>query len=375
MTSPSTAVEALPPLYVSWMGELLAGPIPRESRASCDDCAMCAHGEDRPGPRNHYFDPHIKCCTYVPDLHNFLVGRILSDDDTTARIGRTRVEEAIRKGIAVTPLGLGKPPAFSLLYANGPNAFGRSHNLRCPYFIEDGGRCGVWRNRESTCATWFCKHARGKVGRAFWQDALHRLLRVVEVDLARWCVLEIGLSDEALRHLLESEAWTQVREPLSAEAIDYRVEKERYARIWGEWRGREVDFFLRCAQLVSNLSWSEVLEISGPSARTYARLTQEAYRSLTSNDLPPALEVGAFQVVEARHATTRVTTYSSFDPIDVPNAVMALLPWFDRRPTQEVLDAIADKTGIRLDRSLVRKLVDFGVLISPGTSPEPAWLP
>jgi hypothetical protein len=378
MTSANAAVEPLPPLYAGWVAELLAGPIPRESRASCDDCAMCARPTVRPGPRSHYFDPSTKCCTYVPDLHNFLVGRILSDDDPAARTGRTRVEQAIREGIAVTPLGLGRPPVFSLLYANGSNAFGRSQSLRCPYFIEDGGRCGVWRHRESTCMTWFCKHVRGSVGFAFWRDGLHRLLRVIEVDLARWCVLEIGLSDEALRHLSDREAWTQVAEPLNAEAIDHRVEAERYAQIWREWRGREVEFFVRCAQLVNNLSWSEVLEISGPAARAHARLAKHAYGRLTSDDLPPRLEVGAFHVVEAQHETTRVSTYSNIDPIDVPNIVMALLPLFDGRPTEEVLDAITEKTGIHLDRSLVRKLVDFDVLIphvSSSESTHPSSLP
>jgi hypothetical protein len=226
----------------------------------------------------------------------------------------------------------------------------------------------VWRNRESTCFTWFCKHVRGSLGWAFWREGLHRLLSVIERNLAQWCVLEIGLSDQTLRHLSESEAWTRVSEPLSPEAIDSRVEEERYARIWGEWRGREIDFFLRCAQLVDNISWSEVLEIGGPAARAYARLTKDAYGRLTSNDLPRWLEVGAFQVLEANHETTRVSAYSGIDPINVPNVVMALLPWFDGRPTDEVLDVIADKTGIRLDRLLVRKLVDFGVLIPADSS-------
>jgi hypothetical protein len=259
-----------------------------------------------------------------------------------------------------------------LLYDESPAAFGRSQAMRCPYFIEDGGRCGVWRNRESTCATWFCKHDRGRIGLAFWREGLHRLLRVIEVDLARWCVLEIGLSDEALRHLSEGEAWTQVIGPLNAEAVDHRVDEVRYARIWGEWRGREIDFFLRCAQLVNNLSWSEVLEISGPAVRTFARLTKHAYDRLTSSDLPPRLEVGAFQVLETNHETTRVNAYTNSDPIDVPNVVMALLPFFDGRPTEEALDAIKDKTGISLDRLLVRKLVDFNVLTAADSSPGPA---
>jgi Fe-S-cluster containining protein len=357
------AAEPLPPLYARWIKEFLPGPVSRESRATCDDCAMCARTTERPGAGNYYFDPRAKCCTYAPTLHNFLVGRILSDEDSAAQAGRMRVEQAIRQGLAVTPLGLGKPAAYAVLYANSANAFGRGESLRCPYFIEDGGRCAVWRNRESTCATWFCKHDRGGVGRTFWRDALHRLLQAVEVDLARWCVAEVGLGDEALRYLLDSEAWTNLHRPLNAEAIDRRMEEGSYARIWGEWRHREADFFLRCAQLVNGLSLAEVLEICGPDARIYARLTESAYAELISDELPPALKVGPFQVLEVRHEATRIVTYSKFDPIDVPNVVMAMLPWFDGRPTEDALSAITEKSGMRLDRSLVRKLADFAVLV------------
>lgn len=32
--------EPLPALYAGWLEDLLGAPIPRESRATCDDCAM-----------------------------------------------------------------------------------------------------------------------------------------------------------------------------------------------------------------------------------------------------------------------------------------------------------------------------------------------
>jgi hypothetical protein len=65
------------------MAELLGGIIPRESRASCDNCAMCAVGGagQQSAPRAYFFDPLVKCCSFVPDLPNFLVGGILSDAD------------------------------------------------------------------------------------------------------------------------------------------------------------------------------------------------------------------------------------------------------------------------------------------------------
>src|SRR5438034_10877336 len=84
----------LPPLYAAWMDQLLAGPIPPESEATCHDCAMCNQGTEASSPNGpgYYFSPQTKCCTYLPELHNFLVGRILSDDDPASATGRATVE-------------------------------------------------------------------------------------------------------------------------------------------------------------------------------------------------------------------------------------------------------------------------------------------
>src|SRR5581483_9117563 len=99
-----------------------------------------------------FFDPGAKCCTYNPRLPNFLVGRILSDDDPAALRGRATVEERIRRRVAVTPLGLLHDPVQRLLYDHSKGAsFGRSAALLCPHYLKDSGQCGVWKNRESTC--------------------------------------------------------------------------------------------------------------------------------------------------------------------------------------------------------------------------------
>jgi hypothetical protein len=359
----NTEQEPLPPLYDGWVTELLQGNVPRESRATCNDCAMCSSPGARSGPRDHYYDPRTKCCTYIPVLHNFLVGRILSDKEPANRAGRVTVEKRIADGVAVTPLGLGAPPTFSVLYSNvSAEAFGRSQTLRCPHYLEDGGRCGVWRNRNSVCSTWFCKHVRGQVGYTFWRHSLLHLLRYVEQDLACWGVLQLDLGDEAFQHLMS----TRDRDDgLTAESIDNRVETERHKRIWGEWCGREADFFVRCAELVERLSWSEVLAICGPQAHAYARLTKQAFAKLTSDAIPPVLTIGPMQIVQIQQEATRVSTYSSLDPVEVPNVVMALWQYFDGRPTDDAVDAIAAKTGIRLEPALIRKMVDFGILVPP----------
>jgi hypothetical protein len=178
-------------------------------------------------------------------------------------------------------------------------------------------------------------------------------------------MLEVGVSEEVLRESADSGAWEGQAEPLDAAGLDHRVDEAAYERLWGAWCRRESDFYQRCAELVSPLSLAEVLAICGPDARAQALLTRHAFAKLTRHDVPTALEVGAFRVVERLHGATRLVSYSEYDPIDAPDAIMSVLPAFDGRPTVEALAAIADERGIQLTPDLVRKLVDFGILTEP----------
>src|SRR5262249_55419500 len=110
------------------MAQALPGPIPAETRATCQQCAMCppATGAASPTPSPDYFNPQTKCCTYLPRLPNFLVGGILADETPEMAPGRASVEQRIRKGVTVTPLGLAADARFQLLYWAGRGAtFGK----------------------------------------------------------------------------------------------------------------------------------------------------------------------------------------------------------------------------------------------------------
>ena len=150
----------LPPLFAGWMDVLLPGPIPAERNATCDRCAMLPPTPSE-GETGFFYSPSTKCCTYLPELANFLVGRILSDGDPEAAAGRATIEARIAKGVGVTPLALHRTPGTTLLYRASPGSLARPSRCAAPHYLEDGGRCGVWRHRESTCATWFCKYGRG----------------------------------------------------------------------------------------------------------------------------------------------------------------------------------------------------------------------
>ena len=150
----------LPPLYAGWVEELLSGPVPEETRATCHNCAMLPRESDG-APDVLHFHPATKCCTFVPLLPNFLVGRILADSDPAGASGRRSVLERLRAADGVSPLGLDVPRRYGFLYGHN-GGFGRTPSMRCPHYLEtEGGLCGVWKHRNSICSTWFCKHDRG----------------------------------------------------------------------------------------------------------------------------------------------------------------------------------------------------------------------
>lgn len=350
----------LPDTYARWIARLLDAPVPVEGRATCETCAMApAHGAVT-GPQHFHAD--TKCCTYVPTLPNFRVGAILDDPTPEGKHGRESVAARVAAGAGVTPLGVAAPPVVKLVYDHGvtpsDSAFGRTRALRCPHFLEDTGGCGIWRYREATCATWFCKHERGATGQTFW-ETMRQLLAAVEHALARWCLLELDPGDEALRRLLDPPH----AHPDGAE-IDGFADPVRYATVWGRWRGREEEFYRACAERVEGLSPEEVARLGGAEVALLAHTLRRARARMEAPVPDRPLKLSPFQRVELGPVTSRVTTYREFDPVEIPTEVLTVLPRLEGRTPRRALQ-IAASAGVRLDADLLRRLLDYEVLV-PG---------
>jgi hypothetical protein len=346
------------------MDDLLGQPIPRESRATCEDCAMCAPSGGAEAA-TLYFNPRIKCCTYVPRLPNYLVGSVLADGDAASSAGRATVEQRIDAGVGVTPLGLERSKVYELLYDNGMPAFGRAESMRCPHYVEEaGGRCGIWRHRNAVCATWFCKYERGSVGVAFW-DRLRDLLMVVEADLAAWCVLESNLDETAIGASFPDARRPDASDRMGADDLDGRADPDLARKLWGNWLGREREFYRECARRIRSLSWEDVLRIAGPVVAARARIARRAFGALLHDDPPERLTAGPIQIISQGKAGARVVTYSSYDPLDLTPAVLEILPYFDGRSTIQACAQIQQDLGVQVSADLVRKLSDFEVLVPP----------
>ena len=359
----------LPALYRPWIEALRGGSIPAESEATCDRCAMLAppsspaSGENRRAVPDGdlFFDPRVKCCTYVPALPNFLVGRILLDPAPESAAGRASVEARIAAGVGVTPAGLEQPRAFNVLYRKGPEAFGRSVSMRCPHYGPDTGTCGIWRHRQSACTTWFCKFVRGAIGHRFW-TALRHLLETVERSLAAHCVLALNPGAEAIRRLVVPPVADADR-CLTAADLDGVPDPARHRSAWGRYAGREREFYEASARLVEAFTWSDVIRVTGAEVELAAALVKEAFRALSSDALPARPTVGPVQMVPLGPDRLRVSAYSAYDPLVIPKALGDALHFFDGRPTRSALAAIAAEAGLEVERPVVRRLADFEVLV------------
>ena len=176
---------------------------------------------------------------------------------------------------------------------------------------------------------------------------MDQLLTAIERSLSRWCVLQFGFTSETLQQIFpppRSEMWLT-------------------PTMWGEWLGKQREFFTECAQLVDVLSWDDVSRIGGMELEVPARLLRDASKSLLKRDLPPRLKLNQWKhSVEADSETVRIWTYSRYDPLEVPRRIVDVLGYFQNSATDEALDRIEQEKGVRLERDYVRWLTDFGVL-------------
>lgn len=339
-----------------WWDQAGLPALPEEGRAPCSACPQCPEGgpgEGRPSALAT-FDPRSKCCTYLPLLRNFQVGAILAEPEATSVLGRDTVEARIDAWRAVSPLGLLWPEEYSRAYAeDGERDFGRRQELRCPHYIEQDGLCGVWRHRNATCSTWFCRYERGEVGRNLWR-AVRELLDVVEDVLMWWALEAVGVDAELRARLASGDAALRLeRGP---------VDEEARRQAWGGWVGRERALYLACHEAVEGLGWADIRRVGG--ARLAARLdeVQDALADHGNLRLPPFLGPGQVSRAHEDERSRWFHGYKAYDPVEVPRAAWDRVVAGGVLPTEELRRRLAEAMGAPVDDQLLRTWVDRGIL-------------
>jgi Fe-S-cluster containining protein len=336
---------ALPPLFERWLTELHGAAPPEQPRTTCSSCPMI-----KDLLADHQFTRETKCCTFFPDMASFLVGGVLLDEHPGMAEGRRRLGERIAMGQQVTPLGVSRPQIFLKLYGVG-ETFGKQPALRCPYYIAEGGQCGVWRHRESTCATWFCKYEHGTLGFQFW-TAQHRLLKAVERGVATTVALDLGIEEEALDLLLSTR-----------ETIDRERDAEIYRAVWEPWLGREHEYYEETARRVAAMSWADVLERAKGQLEERvvdARATWEQLQS--PPPMPDLVRIRPLRRAGGDGRRVLLKSYSDYDPLEVTAETAAALEAIDGRPVEVIVEELRER-GV--DRDFLQHLWERGMLEGP----------
>jgi hypothetical protein len=328
----------LPPLYDRWATEALGRALPAERASTCNDCLLC----EPTLPEARQFNAESKCCTYVPRLPNYLAGRVLADEDPGMAAGQAKIHARLRAGVGVHPLGLELSPDelahYDTLVRSG--AFGQG-DLRCPYYVADGGLCGVWRHRNGVCSTWLCRHERGGRGATLWA-AVEQWLAVVEDVVQRWAALKVRFG--------------LVRDAATAnDAID--------GAQWGGWISDIDGFYRECAMHVGRLHWADVLQMDPERLAPALAAMQDA---LDVHDKPvsrgPLTYRGAITLEEGPTGRTwLVSPAHRFTFEAVPAELPKLLSTFVRGGF-ETLRHLLTQAGAAEPKVLAIRLIEDGVL-------------
>jgi hypothetical protein len=327
--------DGLPAAFTRLVPELSGIEWSAEPLATCSQCAM----RTNPTPQfeaDYLFTNPANCCTYHPDLPNFLVGRALRRGDE----GSVRILKRMSTRHGVRAEGIfphaGHVEYFIKMRRHNPEDwFGRTRMV-CPYWVGGVHPCSIYADRNHVCRTWFCKYDEGARGFRAWKR-LQFVLEAIEVALANRC--------------------TTVGKPPASGA-------DRQA-----W----VDWYLWTARHVDALTDADLAEIvTGDLLERRVAMKEEVVR----RDMPlPDVVVPAVQAFEFRDDEVLFTAYSGYDRRVFQKTVFAFFAKLDgRTPWREALSAATAEVGRDLDEALVERLWRFGLLSAPEDREwKPGW--
>lgn len=281
----------LPRAFTSLIG---SWSFPAEALSTCGDCAMKPRvGVPEDAPWAPSFTSPARCCTYHPELANFLAGRVLRRGNAGSDHLRARLR--LREGVIAE--GIRAPASYKGRYLEAfGGGFGHDDALRCPYWSDAPGEglgCTVHLDRDAVCRTWHCRVGGGARAHAAWM-ALKETLACVEVTLANRCVAELpGVPDD------------------DAEPVVY----ERW--------------FVRCADHVEALDDAAIDALRGEHLDALLGKLDAAIGRREA----PMPEILMPTVSDwAVHATgVTLTSWSTYDPVEAPAWVFQLLALLDGR--------------------------------------------
>jgi hypothetical protein len=350
----------LPPVYSGFVDEFFDRPKVVETRAECGKCVMCDHGQPSPVAMD-YFNKETKCCTFFPQLPNYLVGAILADPSPEMEEGKKRIREVIANRMGTLPWILTRPRKLAFLMSNYGEAFGRSKSLLCPYFDSANPEyaCTIWRHRETVCLTYYCKYNGGKRGYDFW-TALKDYLNYTQRVLAR--AAAEAVDPKVVEPLFKQNQIT------ARDMDDLPPTDADYSAWWGNWVGREDEFYVKTFEWVKAISRADFKQNVDESAEgkpIFERLVR-AYDRQHDKILPLSLVRNGRMKEQHVDDKVVVTTYHRYDSFALDKELYDVVGLFKAdQSLKENLARLEKEEGIELAPDLIEYLFAAGILVEP----------
>jgi hypothetical protein len=359
-------INTFPAMYKNILPDIFCSEIPKEYLATCDNCAMLSGADESDiDGISIYYNPKTKCCTYQPDIPNYLIGGMLEDNSSKLETGRARIKDQLIGGVGVHPLGLLASMVKRHLYRHGKEqSFGRSTTLRCRFYEEKPGYCTIWPYRMSVCTTWYCKYAVGIDGKKFWQ-AVCSYLGYVERLLSRYAVAQLGLDATAMLDKADEQKDDKSGQKLTWQDLDeVRLPDKAYKKLWGSWANREETFYVECHRIINGLQKKDFERLGGFILELYGQDVQNALEKVKSVALPKYLFRNPNLKVKKRENAYFITSMGY--PFEITGDVYKVIDEFDgKTATSEVKKSIARNHQTELDDELILDLYHNRILIEP----------
>lgn len=242
-------------LYGAWLPNALLELDPRETKATCDSCAMA--------PSRHRgkttYREDLKCCTYQPWLPNYIVGAILSDERDSNRVGREAILKKISRREYTLPIGIFPPVRYQVEFnQRAEGEFGWREDWLCPYFNHEAQNCGLWRHRGSVCTSYYCKSDQKAAGKRFWKS-LESYLHYVEMALAEEVLAHLDFSPRQVSEMLD---YMNRQEGTVAELRSWVMPAAKFKKLWNFYED-PVAFYKKTYEIAKAQSREDVELLMG----------------------------------------------------------------------------------------------------------------
>lgn len=206
----------------------------------------------------------------------------------------------------------------------------------------------------------------------FWH-AVRDLLIAVEERVAYQCLTQGGLPEAQVQAVVGHRSAIRgiIARANSGEAIADLPASDQSAewfdQMWGDWAGREHEWFEQCADFTATMANEELLSWTEDS-RGLATAVVQRFAELGIHEIPELVTFSPGPGSEATPDVLRLVGYSPFDPLILPARLLADLQRLDGRPIAQVR-AEVQPGETPLTSDLLSLLQDFRVAVVP--SPEP----